>query len=62
MIKRLLTTITFVILIISSNAQTNSSDTLFVFQEGEALEDQYGSEDITYSQKIDRAFTPIAIL
>ncbi|MAZ94288.1 MAG: amino acid carrier protein [Lentimicrobiaceae bacterium] len=59
MIKRLLTTITFVILIISSNAQTNSSDTLFVFQEGEALEDQYGSEDITYSQKIDRAFTPI---
>ncbi|MBT3173847.1 MAG: amino acid carrier protein [Lentimicrobiaceae bacterium] len=59
MIKRLLTTITFVILIISSNAQTNSSDTLFVFQEGEAIENNYGSEDITYSQKIDRAFTPI---
>lgn len=51
----------FLILISFSNifASNSGSDTLSVIEQGTAVVPAANSEDITFSQKIDKAFTPI---
>lgn len=59
MVKKILSAIIIIVItILSAHAQTKG-DTLFVDQQGYADEPGYNDKDLTYSQQIDNAFTPI---
>lgn len=62
MIKELVSIILFVFAasyIATADVSDKQADTLFVFSEGIAVQSEIPDEDLTLSQKIDRAFTPI---
>lgn len=58
MLKKTIPTIAFIIFSLIIFANPQSADTLFADQQGIAVEQELSGEELTYSQKIDRAFTP----
>ena len=58
MLRKTIPTIAFIIFSLIIFANPQSADTLFADQQGIAVEQELSGEELTYSQKIDRAFTP----
>ncbi len=58
MVKKIIPLIALITFNLTLLATPQHSDTLFIDQQGIASIEQQSNEDLTYSQKIDRAFTP----